>query len=146
MTEAEAKSYLLQLREINELINDKQEKADTIYSQMLKVTPTLQLVPVSGGGNSDSICDGVAKLEILRAEINAEIDRYCDLQREISNLITSVKDGRYRELLRKRYELFKTWEQIACEMDCSYQWVCKLHGRALQVVARMLSSEKTSNS
>lgn len=146
MNEADAKAYLSQLKDINKLINDKQEKADAIYSQMLKITPTLQLVPVSGGGNNDSICDGVAKLEILRDEINSEIDHYIKLQREISILIASVKDKRYRELLRKRYELFKTWEQIACEMDCSYQWVCKLHGRALQVVARMLSSEKISNS
>jgi hypothetical protein len=42
--------------------------------------------------------------------------------------------------------LFKTWEQIACEMDISYQWVCKLHGRALQVIDKMLFAEKDSNS
>lgn len=146
MNEADAKAYLLQLKDINKLINDKQEEAEAIYSQMLKITPTLQLVPVSGGGNNDGICDGIAKLEILRDEINTEIGRYIKLQREISALIASVKDRRYRELLRKRYELFKTWEQIACEMDCSYQWICKLHRRALQVVAKMLSNEKNPNS
>ena len=141
----DAKAYLQQLKDLSDSIDDKQEEIDMLYARMTKITPTLKLVAVSGGGsNSDSIGNGVAKLECLRQEINDEIDRYIDLKREINSVIASVKSEKYRTLLRKRYVLFKTWEQIACEMDCSYQWVCKLHGRALQAVNKILFSEKDS--
>lgn len=35
-------------------------------------------------------------------------------------------------ILRYRYIHGYTWERIAVTMDYSYQWVCELHGRALQ--------------
>ena len=143
----DAKAYLQQLKDLSDSIDDKQEEIDMLYARMTKITPTLKLVAVSGGGsNSDNIGNGIAKLESLRQEINDEIDRYRDLKREINAVIAAVKSEKYRTLLRKRYVLFKTWEQIACEMDISYQWVCKLHGRALQVVDKMLFSEKNANS
>lgn len=143
----DAKAYLQQLKDLSDSIDDKQEEIDMLYARMTKITPTLKLVAVSGGGsNSDNIGNGIAKLESLRQEINDEMDRYIDLKREINSVIAAVKSEKYRTLLRKRYVLFKTWEQIACEMDISYQWVCKLHGRALQVVDKMLFSEKNANS
>ena len=141
----DAKAYLQQLKDLSDSIDDKQEEIDMLYARITKITPTLKLVAVSGGGsNNDSIGNGVVKLDSLRQEINSEIDKYVDLQREINAVIAAVKSEKYRTLLRKRYVLFKTWEQIACEMDCSYQWVCKLHGRALQVVDKMLFAEKDS--
>jgi hypothetical protein len=142
MSDMDAKSYLQQLKDLNDLIDDKQEEMDMLYARLTKITPTLQLVAVSGGGNKDSLGNGVSKLIALREEINSEIDRYVDLKKEINSLIENIKNSKYRTLLRKRYVLFKAWEQIACEMDCSYQWVITIHGRALEVVEKMISSEK----
>lgn len=141
MDELDAKAYLRQLKTLNDLINDKQEEIDMLFSQITKITPTLQLVAVSGGGSKDNIGDGVAKLEILRSEISAEIDKYVSLKREINSVIESVRNEKYQTVLTKRYVLFKTWEQIACEMDCTYQWVNKLDKKARRVVARIISKK-----
>lgn len=139
----DAKSYLQQLRTLNSLIDDKQAECDMIYARLTKITPTLKLVPSSGGGNNDSIGDGIVKLQILKDELDTEIDRYCNLKREINAVIANVRNDRYRQVLHNRYVLFKTWEQIAVEMGCTYQWVNELHKRALRVVDRMIFPEKS---
>ena len=137
-----AKSYLRQLKGLDDLIDDKQKECDMLYDRLTKVTTTLQLVPVSGGCNNDSLGEGIVKLQSIRDEINAEIDCYADLKKEINDTINNVRNEQYRKVLRKRYVLFETWEQIAFEMGCSYQWVHKLHGGALQVIDKMLFPKK----
>ena len=48
--------------------------------------------------------------------------------------IQTVQDGTLREVLIQRYILGKKWEQISADTNYGYQWVCKLHGRALQAI------------
>lgn len=130
----DAKAYLQQLKSLNRLIDDKQEECDMLYARITKITSTLQFAPGSGIGNKDSLGNGIAKLQDLRDEINAEIDKCVDLEKEINSVIVSVENDKYRQVLRKRYVLFKTWEQIACDMNMSYRNVCYIHGEALQAV------------
>lgn len=130
----DAKAYLQQLKSLNRLIDDKQEECDMLYARITKITSTLQFAPGSGSGNKDSLGNGIAKLQDLRDEINAEIDKCVDLEKEINSVIVSVENDKYRQVLRKRYVLFKTWEQIACDMNMSYRNVCYIHGEALQAV------------
>lgn len=130
----DAKAYLQQLKSLNRLIDDKQAECDMLYARITKITLTLQFAPSSGSGNKDSLGDGIAKLQDLRDEINAEIDKCVDLEKEINSVIVSVENDKYRQVLRKRYVLFKTWEQIACDMNMSYRNVCYIHGEALQAV------------
>lgn len=53
------------------------------------------------------------------------------LRRQLERKISTVKDRRLQELLRRRYIDGDTWEQIAEAMGMSYQWTCHLHGIAL---------------
>ena len=140
-----AKAYLCQLKTLNDLINDMQEDSEKILAQITKITPTLQLVAVSGGGSKDTLGDGIVKLVALQKEIDAEVNKCVELKKEIRAVISSVKNDKYRTVLRKRYVLFKTWEQIACEMGCTYQWVNILDKRARRVVAKIIS-QKNLNS
>ena len=48
--------------------------------------------------------------------------------------IERVNDCTLRKLLIKRYLQFKTWEQIAVEMNYSWRQIVRLHGKALQKV------------
>lgn len=141
----DAKAYLQQLKSLNRLIDDKQEECDMLYARITKITPTLQFAPGSGSGNKDSLGDGIAKLQDLRDEINAEIDKCVDLEKEINSVIVSVENDKYRQVLRKRYVLFKTWEQIACDMNMSYRNVCYIHGEALQAVNEIRKGRENDN-
>ena len=71
------------------------------------------------------------KMIDLENEINANIDQLGDLKREMVTAIKSVADPEYQTLLELRYLCFKTWEQIAVEMNYSIQHIYRLRDKAL---------------
>ena len=56
------------------------------------------------------------------------------------NLIDKIEDADCVDVLYKRYFQFKKWEQIAVEKNYSYQGICKIHGKALQMMNEILKS------
>jgi len=74
----------------------------------------------------------LVKVIAYRACIEAEIDRCHSLKDEIQNIIAAIEDYRQRQLFYKRYIECKTWELIAEEMNCSFQYCHVLHRKALQ--------------
>ena len=70
----------------------------------------------------------------LENEINAEIDHLVDLKREIREVISAVKNLECQTLLELRYLCFKTWEQIAVQMNYSTKYVFDLHRTALKMI------------
>ena len=130
MTNQEKKAYLQKYRAADDEINDLLREKERIMSRLTRMTSCLSGMP-HGGGESDKITDGVAKVIELDAEIDSKVDALCDLRREVCANIGTVNDATLRRILMLRYISGKTWEQIAVEMERTYQWVCILHGRAL---------------
>lgn len=125
-----AKEYLSQYRYLNDSINAKLAQVEELRRKAQSV----------GGGNSngvhnpmpyDRIGEITAKIVDLEAEINSEIDRLVDMQREIKSSITTVSEERLRALLEYRYINCMTLEEIAVKMNYSYKQICRLHGKAL---------------
>lgn len=135
-----AKRYLQQIRRLDTQINRDIEERHRLKAIATKITPTLKPVVVSGGGTQDKLADAMAKIIDLETEINREIDRLVDVRNAVIATIDKVEDDRLHKVLTKRYVELKTFEQIACEISCSYQWVCKLHGTALQVVEKIIKN------
>lgn len=135
-----AKRYLQRIKHCDSCINTKLEERQRLWDKMTKITPTLKQDVVSGGGSQDNMSDAMAKLIDLEAEINREIDFFIDARKAVTKTIDKVDDARLHTVLNMRYVQFKTWEQIACDMGCSYQWVCKLHGIALQAVEKIIKN------
>lgn len=138
----DAKRYLQQIRLYDSHINTKLEERCRLKAMVTKITPTMKQDAVSGGGNQDKMAEAVAKLIDLESEIDRAVDRYVDARNAVTGTIDKVTDARLHKVLSKRYVEFKTWEQIACEMGKSYQWVCKLHGIALQAVEKILKNSE----
>ena len=78
--------------------------------------------------------DVICKIVMLENEINAEIDHLVDLKREIREVISAVKNLECQTLLELRYLCFKTWEQIAVQMNYSTKYVFDLHRTALKMI------------
>lgn len=141
------KRYLQQIRRLDTKINRDIEELHRLKAMVTKITPTLKQDVVSGGGSQDKLSDAVEKIIDLEAEINREIDCFVDARKAVTATIDKVEDARLHKVLSMRYVQFKTWEQIACDMGVSYQWVCHLHGEALQDVEKILKNpEKICNS
>ncbi|MEG1149598.1 MAG: hypothetical protein RSD98_13515, partial [Niameybacter sp.] len=57
-----------------------------------------------------------------------------DLKREFMFIIKKVNNFEYQTLLELRYLCFKTWEQIAVDMDYGIDNIYKLHQKALRII------------
>lgn len=139
-----AKRYLQQIMRLDTKINRDIEELHRLKAMVTKITPTLKPDVVSGGGSQDKLSDAVAKIVDLEAEINREIDRLVDARAAVTATIDKVEDARLHTVLNMRYVQFKTFEQIAAEMNYTYRWVCIMHGRALQEVEKIINPEKSS--
>lgn len=67
----------------------------------------------------------------MEEQINAEIDRLVDLKKQIWEVINGVQNMDELMVLRYRYVLFLSWEEIAVKMNFSLRWVHTIHRRAL---------------
>src|SRR5574344_393684 len=130
MTNREKKAYLQKYRAADDEINDLLREKERIMSRLTRMTSCLSGMP-HGGGESDKMTDGVAKVIELDAEIDRKINKLCDLRREVCANIGTVNDTTLRRVLMLRYISGKTWAQIAVTTNYCYMQVCRLHGKAL---------------
>ena len=141
-----AKEYLSQVRFLDERITCKLADAARLQDMATRITPILREDGASGGGGApDRLADTVAKIVDLKAEINRDIDRLVDKKRDIAAKLGKLTDRRYYAVLFRRYILFETFEQIACEMNCSWRNACYLHGQALDVFQQVMDKEDKGN-
>lgn len=85
---------------------------------------------VSGGGDNDPMVQYVD----LEKKIDERVDELHMVKVEILNAINTVPDCTLRTLLIERYINFKTWEQIAVNLNYTYRQTVRLHGRALEII------------
>ena len=134
-----AKKYLQQVELCDKHINNLLEEKARLEDLSLRITANLSSEGGGfSGGHGDKVGTAAGKIVDLEREINASIDRYVDLKRQVKEVIEQVKEPDQVELLYKRYFQFETWEQIACEMHMEYRSVTRVHGRALQSVREIL--------
>lgn len=129
-----AKEYLGQAYRLDQRINSKLEQVLSLRELTTKATATMSDMPGGGSRNVYKMQDIIAKIVDLENEINADIDQLVDLKREMVATIKAVSDPESQTLLELRFLCFKTWEQIAVEMNYSIQHIYRLRDKALKMV------------
>lgn len=71
------------------------------------------------------------KIWAMEERLNTEIDRLVELKQQIRDVIDGVENTDEMMVLRYRYILYYSWEDIAAEMNFGLRWVHVIHGRAL---------------
>lgn len=132
------KEYLSQAHYIDQRINSKIEQVASLRNLTTKATATLTDMPGSASRNNHSMEDIIVKMVDLENEINEDIDCLVDLKVEIISLIKRVENPEHRTLLELRYLCFKTWEQIAIEMEYDLRWIYRMHKKALADVKSVM--------
>lgn len=113
-------------------INRKMAEIEQWRSRLGKVTAVPSSQPGGGGSiykSSDTTL--INKIVDMEQEINREIDKVVDVRREIGLVINSVENSQEKLLLQYRYLDGRTFEWIAVEMHYHWQWIHRLHKRAL---------------
>ena len=129
-----AKEYLGQAYRLDQRINSKLEQIRSLRDLTTKATATMSDMPFSSSRNVYRMQDIISKIVDLENEINRDIDALVDLKREMVTTIKAVTDPECQTLLELRFLCFKTWEQIAVEMDYSIQHIYRLRDRALKMI------------
>lgn len=101
----------------------------------------------SGGPSAEIIVSGSkdphAALDAYLAyssKLEERIAELLHIKQEVTELIRRIPDERYRELLMRRYVSCERWDTIADAMTYELRSVYRIHGAALQEVARLLES------
>ena len=129
-----ARDYLSQAYRLDQRINSKLEQVECLNGLATKVSSTLTGMPKNPNHATSTMADTVTKIIALQAEINNDIERLVDLKREMVAVIKAVSNTERQTLLELRYLCFKTWEQIAVEMNYTVRNVHLLHKEALKAV------------
>lgn len=125
--------WLRRYQKINRRINRKCEEVSQLRELATKITPTLSDMP-KGNQTSDKVSEAVSKIADLEKEIDAEVDALVAIRNQIQAAIEAIQDDTLKTLLEYRYIDGLTWEKIAVKMNYSYMHVCRLHGKAINVI------------
>lgn len=128
-----AKEYLSQaavLKRRIKQIEDRIEELRTEVSSPKAIRYDKDMVQSSPAG--DALASYMVRLEKEQIDLYRLKAEYLEKREEIRTRLTRVNPDLYSDILYMRYLEQKPLGQIAEELSYSYEWICRLHGRALQ--------------
>ena len=94
------------------------------------------------GGHSSEVFSPVEQdvLKIIEYEqtIREDIGNYADSLKDIDRLISCLEEPKQQVILRRRYQCFEPWENIAAILGYSKKHILRLHGEALRHISENL--------
>lgn len=140
-----AQVYLERIKWLEVMIDSNTEELAKLDSVAKRITPVLNTTGAGGSGNPDRVGNAMAKIIDLQNEISQDNAEFVALRREAGELLKKISKPEQYQVLRKRYMLYKSFEDIAVEMQYSYRQICNIHGRALQAFEKVLEEHKRRN-
>ena len=127
------KEYLKQAYYLDKCINSKLSQITILRTLATKCTTTFTDMPRKPNKNS-TMADILDRLIDLETELSKEIDEFVDLKLEIEQVIKKVDNPEYQILLEMRYLGFRTWGEIANDMNYGIDNVYRIHRKALDLI------------
>ena len=134
------KEYLSQIRKLKLLIEQRQKELDLLAKKNLSALSGIDYsrISVKGSRSGGAPFEQTAiKAADLGEEVAALIRKYTDLQHKIIGEIQALDRPEYMQVLYARYVENKRLEEIAHEMNYDYNYIRRLHGRALQAFGKL---------
>lgn len=128
-----AKEYLSQVFRLDQRINSKLNQLASLREISKRGTTSIHAKRICGAIHSQ-MENSVVDLIDLQHELNEDIDRFVDLQREIRSAINELNKPQYQLVLELRYLLYKRWEEIAKIINLSVESTHFIHGKALMAL------------
>lgn len=136
-----SKEYLLQIRKLDTLINNKLAEVDHWKSVAFGTGAWSDGERVQSSGNKQKMASAVDRYVDIQAEITADIDKLINLKQEVIRTIETLPEKEY-DVLHKFYVQGMTFDEIADFHERSYSWATSVHGRALASLQRVLDERK----
>lgn len=140
LEEMTAKEYLMQVRNLESKMKILKEEIDTLREMVVSTGAIQQGERVLSSGTQDKMAETICKINEKECEWNDLMREFALARANVIINIQKLNNLEYEQILYKRYCQSKKWEEIALEMNYTYQWVCKLHGRALLELDKVLNN------
>lgn len=127
------KEYLKQLKLLDIKIKQKKtqvKELEEMRGNIQSVDYSKDRVRTSVQGNQ--VEKNAIKLVMLEVDIQNDIINYAEKKEEIVKAIHNINEPTHIVLLFKKYVEFKKLEVVAVEMGYDYDYIRRLHGKALQ--------------
>ena len=126
------KEFLKDIKRKNASVDMLREQLEKLRSMAVYKSPVMDDIGGWGSPNVHSKEELYAKI----AETSENLDRMqiemIEDIRKATEMIMSLKDARTLQIFSMRYLQYQTWESIADNLDITFPWVHKLHGRGLR--------------
>lgn len=137
-----AKEYLLKIEKNEKLINNKRDELFKLRCMAESTTIDSANESVQSSASSDKLGNLVARIVDLENEIISDsIKAVSDMQERIA-AIEQIDDATEYDVLYKRYVKHLTLQQVSEELNYTYEWICKLHGRALEKIQQIIETRQ----
>lgn len=125
------KQYLLQVKCLDEKIQANKEALDALKAKLANITNKLDEVKVQSS-NQANFDETLADIIDTESKLNRDMRKYIRLKYKILSEINAMDDNTLSVILFKRYILDKSLNQIAKELNYSYDHLRHLHLKALR--------------
>lgn len=125
------KQYLLQVKLLDEKIQVNKETLDALRAKLTNITSKLNDVKVQSS-NQSNFDETLADVIDTESKLTRDMCKYIRLKYKILSEINAMEDNTLSVILFKRYILNKSLNQIAKELNYSYDHLRHLHLKALR--------------
>lgn len=126
------KEYLKQAYRLDKIIDSMVKEVEELRSLSSAIqSPQFGERVQTTRDNEAKFVKNLYKIEEFEETINYKIDRLIDLKKQMSEVISSVSNPDEQLVLRHRYLLGQTWEQISDELVADPTTIYRWHKKAL---------------
>ena len=138
-----AKAYLWRVRDAERELKRLEEEYDQAKSDILHLKAMEYDKDRVSNSRIGDLSDAIATLESCAERITKQWNKLIALREGAKARIEQIEDGRYRDVLVRRYLQGQSWEWIAAGMGYEFRYTLKLHGLALVAfVSAMTKTQK----
>ena len=129
------KEYLLQVKYFDEKIQANKEALEALRDKLTNITSRLDDVKVQSS-NQANFDETLADVIDTESKLTRDMCKYIHLKYKTISEINAMEDNTLSVILFKRYILGKSLNQIAKELNYSYDHLRHLHLKALREFKR----------
>lgn len=130
-----AKQWLFRARHLDREINDLCEEKQRTRDKLLKITQSYSRSEAQTSQDPHKM-DGLADLD---DQIDRKVEELKAIIKETRDVIFRLDRSSYRMALNGYFLDGKTWEQVAVDMNYSFQGVMRIRKQAIKEVEKILN-------
>lgn len=127
----QAKAYLWRVRDAERELKRLEEEYEQVKADILHTKAMEYDKDKVSRYRIGDLSDAIIVLEGYAARIGAQWGKIIALREDAKARIDQLQDGRYRDVLTRRYLQGQSFEAIAVGMGFDYRWTRRLHNKAL---------------